>query len=581
MSLPLDFVAVFPLCWLEDETVYSLCSRYHRFSANASSRSTSRSLFGVRHGGHAHDFPSFLGALVTRTHGAVGSVKDLVDQHTIAPFYLPLRDQRSREDVLAAMEGDGLGALKFRLGLLTSRFGASHPLKSCPACMEEDIASGLPPYWRRSHQFPGVWFCSRHLEPLRVSSLKSTGVDRFGYHLPDECSSLLQMESKAYRSDLARPLFMSFGEACFRLGVTPAETYFEPQRVRHVITHALIEHGLLSASGRLKAGEASRSLSSFSQPFKLSSELSPLAVSEDGAYAQLCSLRRPERTLRHPLRLIWLVTWLFGNWDRFLQSYAAVGESVDVCPPLTLEGVAHGPEVLQDKRSICLNLIQADGFTPTHAAKVAGVATATAMSWATASGLKVSRRPKRLKEPDREMAIELLRSGASKSSVSDAFAMSASAVNLLLRTEPGLYADWSSSCLEYTREHHRQEWLCLIDAHPGVANRALRARKPGTYAWLYRNDREWLSGNQSKSVRLSSNNAAAVDWAARDSAYAMAVDAWRKALEVNSGPVQTRGRVALSEILHAVPELRSKRRRLKDLPLTQAAITRAMAVSPR
>lgn len=582
-SLPLGFEAHFPLRWLEDETVFSLCSRYHRFSANGSCRDTSSALFGVRHGGHAHDFPSHLDALVERTCGAVGDLERLVEQHTIAPFYLPLRDQNARDLVLSSMGGDGIGSLKFRLGLLTSRFGASHPLKACPECAREDVAAGLPPYWRRSHQFPGVWICPSHQVSLSASTLKSTGVDRFGYHLPDE-GICLQPGSSAVCSELIGSSVDMLGRACFQLGVTSAGSHFSPDRVQSVFEQGLIAHGFLSTSGRLRAQQASRSLSRFSEPFKLIGELSPLAVSEHGAYVQLCSLRRSGRLTRHPLRFIWLVTWLFSTWDRFLEAYEASDQAPDQRATTStpgLRGTTPPSAEVVDKRSLCVRLICSNGFTPTRAAKEVGVATATAMSWAAAAGLTVSRRPKRLMSPDRQEAIQRLLSGASKAEVSDAFCMSASAVNLLLRTEPDLYGKWRSACHEQIKERHRQEWSRLIKSNPGAVNKVLRAQKPATYAWLYRNDRLWLVGHQSKGVRRSTNNASAVDWAARDKEFESAVDAWRSRLDISGRSTRAERRVALWEIYQAVPGLKSKLRRLKDLPRTQAAITRAIgAPSP-
>ena len=41
--------------------------------------------------------------------------------------------------IVATARSPSLGNLKARLGLLASRFGASHPLKACPECMREDF----------------------------------------------------------------------------------------------------------------------------------------------------------------------------------------------------------------------------------------------------------------------------------------------------------------------------------------------------------------------------------------------------------------------------------------------------------
>jgi hypothetical protein len=39
-------------------------------------------------------------------------------------------------------------------------------LRFCSKCKQEDLAFSWVPYWRRSHQLPGVNFCAKHLCPL-------------------------------------------------------------------------------------------------------------------------------------------------------------------------------------------------------------------------------------------------------------------------------------------------------------------------------------------------------------------------------------------------------------------------------
>lgn len=50
--------------------------------------------------------------------------------------------------------------------------------------MRRDVDHESWAYWHLQHQFPGVWVCSLHGEWLRTSTVKSTGVERFLWHLP-------------------------------------------------------------------------------------------------------------------------------------------------------------------------------------------------------------------------------------------------------------------------------------------------------------------------------------------------------------------------------------------------------------
>ena len=64
------------------------------------------------------------------------------------------------------------------LAALTSPRTAAH---FCDGCLAEDLAIPRRPYWRRSHQVPGVAYCSKHLQPLRAV----TRPDAFDF-APDE-----------------------------------------------------------------------------------------------------------------------------------------------------------------------------------------------------------------------------------------------------------------------------------------------------------------------------------------------------------------------------------------------------------
>lgn len=82
------------------------------------------------------------------------------------------------------MSSNSVAYLKLRLGILTSRFRANHPLKACSQCMEQDIRETGWAYWHLKHQFPGVWMCTTHKQQLLLSTLKANGVKRFQWLLP-------------------------------------------------------------------------------------------------------------------------------------------------------------------------------------------------------------------------------------------------------------------------------------------------------------------------------------------------------------------------------------------------------------
>ncbi len=81
----------------------------------------------------------------------------LVD-HTLLPVHYAFSDDHvSHSDRPQSQKFEALAAHR------------TPHLKFCRDCQQEDIAFRWVPYWRRSHQLPGVNFCAKHSCPLIVA----------------------------------------------------------------------------------------------------------------------------------------------------------------------------------------------------------------------------------------------------------------------------------------------------------------------------------------------------------------------------------------------------------------------------
>jgi len=149
------------LAWLPGETLFSLVSRHHFFWGNPLSARTCEQVFGHRRAGSQHDLPSRLSHFVIRTGVSFGNVEKIATGHTLLAYYAAFVSAGKLENAIACMAGDSVAHLQLRLGILTSRFRANHPLKACAACMAEDRAAFGWAYWHVDHQYPGVW-----IEPM-------------------------------------------------------------------------------------------------------------------------------------------------------------------------------------------------------------------------------------------------------------------------------------------------------------------------------------------------------------------------------------------------------------------------------
>ena len=70
--------------------------------------------------------------------------------------------------------------------------------------------------------------------------------------------------------------------------------------------------------------------------------------------------------------------------------------------------------------------------------------------------------------------------------------------------------------LESELRVRRADWQYLVKSNPDHSRKQLRALAPAQFAWLYRNDREWLAENQPRRITNRGRQGCRVDWQDRD-----------------------------------------------------------------
>ncbi|WP_287881872.1 TnsD family Tn7-like transposition protein [Aquitalea sp.] len=493
--------------WLEplpNETLFSWCSRYHRLAANGLDRKTCLQLFGHHQTGAAHDFPARVGILAARTKGALGTASEIIQQRTLLPFYLPFRPEILGRQAEQALCGEGIGHLKYRLGLLTSGLGAAHPLKACVSCITEDLTLHGWAYWRRSHQLPGVWLCPRHHEPLQVSPLKLDQVARFSWGLPTQacCAPISCLEG--LNSGQAAWLFQLGTLSTALLDCVPGQ-FDDPARISQTVRDRLRSRGMAHPAGRIRWSMVEPVLAQMAMEMACLPELNhqsdPVLLRN-----QLLRLLSG-RALTHPLRyLLWIATWFddLADFQRAYDDVYAVTAPVDRSEAGAVT-IRHGPSEQQQV------LLQANrgSISLSAAAKQAGVSYATMAVWASRQAIEPSRRPKKVSPSMWEQMVIELRSGAEKEAVALEFDVSVVTVTRILRTAPGLQDHWHAVKHEQRRSAARHAWEQIAGLHAYMGLKALRRLQPAAYAWLYRNDRDWLNAcARSLPKRVAGNHAA-------------------------------------------------------------------------
>lgn len=496
----------------QGETLFSWCSRYHRMSANGRDVATCMQLFGDRRIGTAHDLPARLDALVTRSRGAIGDAVSIIQQRTLLPFYLPFRSPRLAALAHEAMRGPSIGSLKYQLGLLTSGLGAAHPLKSCPRCIAVDQERNGWAYWHRDHQLPGTWICTRHQVHLRVSPCKLDQRARFAWVLPSSTAESISTGASLNAKDRGAMRWLaklaSMGAELVQL---EHGTLDDPVRLGLALRRRLVDLSLASPCGRIRWRDIEPSLDLLSKRQLTVPEMQHLADKELLKGQLLRTLSG--RSVTHPLRwLLWCSVW-FNDLHALKASYDQSAPSEEVQPDptptptttITITITKNGPHAWQ---GTILSEACAGKISMSRAAQQAGVSYSTFTAWASAQGTEAPHRPQKLTHDIRETIVTRLQLGHEKSDLATELQLSIETITRVLRTTPGLQAQWHQSRFDLRLAKARNDWNGLRQGEDGLATKAARRVAPATYAWLYRNDRQWLEDSgQACNVASRGNHA--------------------------------------------------------------------------
>lgn len=154
-------IAPWPIPY-SDETLYSWIARYRTRVRHPSIQSLMEDLFGSPRVAASTDFAYGIDHLAARLRPCLSlSGADLVNNHTLFPFYAPFLGARQADILLEVIEN---GLPKRRPPFNPRRGSVKVPefLRFCPECATEERNMYGECYWHRLHQVPGIEVCERH-----------------------------------------------------------------------------------------------------------------------------------------------------------------------------------------------------------------------------------------------------------------------------------------------------------------------------------------------------------------------------------------------------------------------------------
>lgn len=153
-------ICVFPDPY-PDELLYSVCARYGDLMRYPNKKTATEDFFGK--GSTAIvDIPGRLDHLISSLPpNHLYTVDELIDKHTIFPFYAPYLSKNLARLIRQAMHLDDCTMAGARIGRAQQGRKMSC-LRFCPECVRADRAAFGETYWHRLHQLRGVDSCYHH-----------------------------------------------------------------------------------------------------------------------------------------------------------------------------------------------------------------------------------------------------------------------------------------------------------------------------------------------------------------------------------------------------------------------------------
>lgn len=147
-----------------DELVVSVVARYHVHTMSPTFSSTLDDLFGPRRVRPSVELPCSLGSLEDNTYHLLRRTADeFIWTGTMFPYYTVFLAHPRAERIRDVMTARGAKQVPLAMsGLQSQSTPKPQYLRSCPACIAEDIAKYGETYWHRAHQLRAVHTCLQH-----------------------------------------------------------------------------------------------------------------------------------------------------------------------------------------------------------------------------------------------------------------------------------------------------------------------------------------------------------------------------------------------------------------------------------
>lgn len=469
------------------ESLYSWCARFHQLSCNASSRITSRQLFGHPSSGLRCDFPSPIRNLYNTSRGRLGPIAKLITDRTLYGFYRPFLPDFRANALASAIEMGNFGNVHRQLGLAASLPECSGQLKACLSCISADLLHSPTSWWRIEHQWPVIFICPHHQQPLiHVSPLikerarkdwilpihvKQEGWQKLPHLTPRTLIRLSEISAWAQALAAAKNLQL------------------ETTKLRYCYLFEAKNLGLVAMDGSLRLDQLRDQFHEWIGDCSSWPSLAFVQSIRDANAGFIGQLIRQYPGIRHPVKHILMLAYFYPMVDAFFERYREVSAIYKA------EGEIGLRHKLSNVRYKLIRLVSEDLRSINSAAAELGVSVTQATKYLKKNNVPYKSRA-RIVNTEKEAALNLaLRSGKERAEICKQLGIRRAYIKDYLAKHPDLKAHWAEARQAQLITRYRKNFISLLNANLGVPVKRLKKIPGNGIQWLQRHDRRWLEDN--------------------------------------------------------------------------------------
>lgn len=309
----------------KDELLYSVIARYRVMCGMVSKRALVRDMFGNFVSQNSSFFPQHLKEFVGNLPPTSKvSVRDLILNHTMFPFYTAFLSEERSQSIFKSMETTCTNRnIENEIGLAGSKIKVGNYLKYCPVCFQTDIEDMGYSIWRRSHQIVGSLYCLKHKVILKESTVLSTGSGIEYICASNDVCDVTPLKDPF--PPTVKELNTKYVENAERL----LSTSFPRKELKFIISYyidSLREKGLASKGGSLYIDDLQQQFLHYYPSKYLDLMQSGIDPNKETNWLRLF-VRNNDKN-RSPLRHLLLLQFLDVEVDGFFKTSTVIGKRI-------------------------------------------------------------------------------------------------------------------------------------------------------------------------------------------------------------------------------------------------------------